>query len=172
MIADDIHGPAACRIDGRNLLAELRRRQFVHSGEHEIHGHLQLIAVLAIILLQLIDVFRPGFTNQYGAVLVGNFAQLAENVVHFRQLFVVFLVHIGIAVFVLAGKDWVVTKIGIFEQRIHGIETEASYTPLVPPAGHIEHGILHRGVAPVEVGLFAIEVVVVVLAGPWIELPG
>ena len=41
-----------------------------------------------------------------------------------------------------------------------------------PEAGDIEHGVVHRGIAPVEVGLLGVKIIVVRLAGFFVEGPG
>ena len=60
---------------------------------------------------------------------------------------------------------------GIFEQGIDGVEPKASDAAFVPPAGHVEHGVVHRGIAPVQIGLLRIEKVVVKLSGLRIHRP-
>ena len=128
--------------------------------------------MFAVIFLQLIDVFRPRLANQDGVVLIRHFAQILQHVVHARKFRVVFPLFIRIAELVRPRQHRIITKVRIFEDRIHGIEPEAGDPALVPPAGHIKHRLFDRGIVPVQVGLLRIKIVVVVLAGAGIELPG
>ena len=51
VVADDVDWPASGGIDGPDLATEFRRRNFVDRGEHQIHGHLQFVAMLAVVFL-------------------------------------------------------------------------------------------------------------------------
>ena len=68
-------------------------------------------------------------------------------------------------------KNWVILQLGVLKQSIHRIQPESRYAAFVPPAFNSEHGVLHRGISPVQIRLFRIEVMVVVLICRWIELP-
>src|SRR4029077_9175174 len=63
VVADYENRPSAGRINLRNLAAKLGRRKLVDRGKHEIHRHLTRVFVGAVVLLELIDVRRPGFAD-------------------------------------------------------------------------------------------------------------
>ncbi len=89
-----------------------------------------------------------------------------------RELVVVDLVLVRTAELVRAGEDGIVAQLGVLVQGVHGVEAKARDPALVPVAVDVEHRVLDFRVAPVQVGLFGIEVVVVPLARGGIELPG
>ena len=62
-----------------------------------------------------------------------------------------------------AGEDGLVAELGIFEEGGDGVETEAGYAAVEPETHGVEHGLFDGGVAPVEVGLLLVELVVVEL---------
>ena len=97
MVAEHEHWPPS-GVHASNLFAKFWRGKFVHAGKQKIHWHLQFIAVLAVVELQFIDVFRPGFPDQHRIRFIGHSAQLAQHVVDFGQLGVVLILHVGIAV--------------------------------------------------------------------------
>src|ERR1700730_7334050 len=90
----------------------------------------------------------------------------------FGEFGVVYAREVGAAELVFTGRRRVVGQVGIFEERVNGIETEAGNAALVPEARDVEHGVFYRGIAPVEVGLLGIKIVVIVLAGFFVEGPG
>ena len=171
MIADHEHGPTVSAIDGRNLAPEFGWGKFVDGGEHEVHGHLEFIAALAVVTVEFVDVGSPGLADEDGVRLVGNFAQLPQHLMNLGKIGVVFILHVGIALLVGAVKDGIVAQLGIFKEGVNGVEAEAGNAALVPPAGAIEHYFFNRGIAPVEVGLLGIEEVVIELIGGGIEGP-
>src|ERR1700676_2992646 len=91
---------------------------------------------------------------------------------HFGELGDVYAREVGAAELVFTGRRSIVGQAGIFEERVNGIETEAGNAALVAEARHVEHGVFYRGIAPVEVGLLGIKIVVIVLAGFFVEGPG
>ena len=78
---------------------------------------------------------------------------------------------LGSPILVLARQNGIVVQVGIFEERVDRVQAEARNAALVPPARDVEHRLLDRGIAPVQVRLFRIEKVVVPLSGGRIELP-
>src|SRR5690349_14713496 len=48
MVADHEHGPSASPVHSGNLPPEFRSRQFVYHAKHQVHRHLQFVAVLAV----------------------------------------------------------------------------------------------------------------------------
>ena len=64
-----------------------------------------------------------------------------------------------------------VGQVGVFKEGFDGIEAEAVYAEVEPEADGSEHGGLHFGVAPVEVGLLFEEKVVVILVGGFVVAP-
>src|SRR5207253_2490111 len=98
-------------------------------------------------------------------MLVSDRAQILQDFMHLGQLLVVLVLRFGIAVFVRSRKQGVIAEVGVFEQGIHRIQPEARDAPLIPPSGHFEHCFLDRRIAPVQIGLLGIEIMVVVLVG-------
>ena len=127
--------------------------------------------MVAVVLFEFTDVFGPGFTDQDSVVLVRNLSQVAENDVNFRQLGVVNLLLVRIAVFVQAGKDRVIAHLRVFEQGVNSVEAEARDSAFVPPARDVEHGVLHGGIVPVQIRLLRIEIVIIKLSGFLIKRP-
>ena len=125
MVADYKHRPASGGVDSRDLLPEFRRREFVDGHEHQIHGHLQFLAAVgAVVVLEFGNILGPGFANQYGVVLVRNFAQPLQYAMDLRQLGVVLAIHVGVAVLIGAGQNGIVLQAGIFEQGVDRIQAE------------------------------------------------
>ena len=124
-----------------------------------------------VVLLQLVDVVRPGFADQDCPVGIGGLAEPFQRVVDLRQLVVVLVVHVGVALLVLAGQDLVVLQVRVFEQRAHRIQTKAGNAALVPPLRGTVHRVGYRRITPVQVRLLWIEEVVIVLFGLAIPLP-
>src|SRR5438105_14187063 len=104
-------------------------------------------------------------------MLIGNLPQAAKDVMQLRQLAVVNVLHVGVAVAVLSWEHRVVLELRIFKQRVNRIQPESSHAAFVPPSRDIEHGLLYFGVAPVQVWLFWVEKVVIPLIRRWIEFP-
>src|SRR5215467_11155243 len=136
VVADDVDGPAARGVNGRDLAAKFRRRQLVDGGEHEVHRHLQFVIVFAVVLLEFVDVAGPGLADQNRVAFVGDLAKLFENIVNFGKLLVVEILFVRIAKFVCARKNGIVAKVGNFEQGVNSIEAKARHAALVPPASH------------------------------------
>ena len=96
---------------------------------------------------------------------------IAHHVVNFGQLLVVDLVRVREAEFFEARQKRIVFEVGIFKQRVDRVEAESRDAAFVPEAHAIQHRLAHFGIAPVQVGLLRIEIVVVILAGCWSERP-
>ena len=81
---------------------------------------LNLIELTAVRLVEFNDVGKFGFADQYRAagVIVHQTAYFSVGVVHFRQIARVFVLDIGIAVRVGAGKDWIVVQAGRYRYRV------------------------------------------------------
>ena len=73
---------------------------------------------------------------------------------------------------VLVFDDAFVGQAGILEEGVNGVEAEAAYAAFQPKANDFFEGLVDFGVVPVQVRLLYIELVVVVLAGLLIPLPG
>ncbi len=90
---------------------------------------------------------------------------------HLRELGVVLVLRIRIALLVGAGQDGVVGQFRIFKKSVDRIKAEAGDAAFVPPPRGVEHGFLKRRIAPVQIRLLGVEVVIVVLLGGGIEFP-
>src|SRR5713101_6093873 len=90
---------------------------------------------------------------------------------HFGELGVVLVLQIRIALLVGAGQDRIVGQLWVFEERVYGVETKTGDAALVPPAVGVEHGLLDRGIAPVQIRLLGVKIMIVVLLGGGIEFP-
>src|ERR1700678_17540 len=115
MIADDISGPAAGGFGERDLFAEIGSGKFINRTEHEIHRELDFIVMSAVVLLQLGGAVGVGLAYQNGIAFVGNASQAAENVVIFRQLVIVFVLHIRVAHFIFPGQNRIVVQLRVLE---------------------------------------------------------
>ena len=78
VVTEHVHRPAN-RIHAGDLLAKFGCGEFIDPGKQEIHWHLQFIAVLAVVLLQFVDIFRPSFPDQYRVILVRNLSQPLQH---------------------------------------------------------------------------------------------
>ena len=81
-------------------------------------------------------------------------------------------VAVGFGIRDRGGGGRVVTEFRVLHQEVGHVDAEPVHPAVEPEAHHPMHRRLHRGVAPVEVGLLGQEGVQVVLAGGRIPLPG
>ena len=65
----------------------------------------------------------------------------------------------------------VVAQQVVLDHVIDDVDTETVHSPVEPEPQDIEHCLLDSGIAPVQVGLFLEERVVVILARGLVELP-
>ncbi len=146
-------------------LAKFRGVEFVDVGYLEVHGELDLVVVLAVHLGELEDVGFVGFADEDGVagIFVDDLAHLAQHVVNFGEVVGVFVLDVRVAEGVEAGLDGVVVEVGVFEEARDGVDAEAVDPFVHPEAEDVHHGLHDFWVAPVEVGLLDVEVVVVVL---------
>src|ERR1700737_985253 len=92
---------------------------------------------------------------------------------HLRQFGVGLVLLDGITVRILSGaNDRIIVQARVLKERIHRVQPEAGYAALVPPAAHLEHRVLDRRIAPVQVWLFGIKKMIVILVCAGIERPG
>src|SRR5260370_14699126 len=116
VVADDKSRPTRGGIDRCNLLAEFGGRQFVDRGKQKIHGQLEFVIAFAVVGIQFRDIRRPGLADQNRVVFIRNLAQSAQDVVHFGQLLVVFLLFDRIAEGVFFGtENGIVVQLWIFK---------------------------------------------------------
>ena len=78
-----------------------------------------------------------------------------DDVVHFRQVVGVDVAQVGVALGVGAAARRLIAQLLVFKQRGHRIQAEAGDSPIQPETHGVEHGVLDRGIAPVQVGLLA-----------------
>ncbi len=78
---------------------------------------------------------------------------------------------VGITLGVEAAGFRLVAELGVFEEGGDGVETEAGYAAVEPEAHGVEAGFLDGRVAPVEVGLLNVELVIVELVDRRDPLP-
>ena len=88
-----------------------------------------------------------------------------------RQIVRVFVGDIWIAISILPGQDGVVMQIRVFKQARHGVDSKPCHATAEPEAHGVVHGVPDLGIAPVQIGLFRVEVMVVILVGDWVEFP-
>jgi hypothetical protein len=103
--------------------------------------------------------------------MVGSSADLAKDVVDFGKIVGELVLNVAVAEGVVAGKDRVVVQVGVFEKTGDRIETKAGDAFVEPEAHDVVHGFAHFWIAPVEVGLLHVEVMVIVLARRGVEGP-
>ncbi len=102
-------------IHGGKVLAVLIRGVSLELRHHQVHGQLQFVVVLAVVVLELRNVGGPRFADQDGAKFVGRAAQFAHHIVYFRQFLVVLLLHVRPAEFISARQHRIVGELRIFE---------------------------------------------------------
>ena len=108
----------------------------------------------------------PGFADEHGVVFVGDFAKVLQRAMNLRQFGVVLaLRNRGRPNLSVPGFGGLSVRLGSSNKRVDGIEAETGNAALVPEAGDVQHGVVDRGIAPVQVGLLGIEIVVIPLAG-------
>ncbi len=171
VIGDHVYRPMTGSVHSGDVLAVLIRGETLEFRHHQVHGQLQLVLVLAVIILELRNISGPRFTDQHGSIFVGHTAQFAHHFMYLRKFLVVLLVHVRPAKFVRSRKNGIVGQGRIFKERIYGIETKAGNATLVPEPRYVQHRLFHRGIPPVQVRLLGIKVVVIILIRLRVELP-
>ncbi len=153
--------------------AELRCGEFVDVSNLKIHRQLNLIIRAAVHLGELCDIWLIGLTDQHriSGILVHDLSHFAQHLMNFRQVVCVLVRDLRIAISVLPGQYRVVMQIGVFKQARDGINSKPGHAPVEPEAHGVVHRLPHLGIAPVQIGLFRVEVMVVILVGDWVECP-
>jgi hypothetical protein len=90
---------------------------------------------------------------------------------HLWQIVGVLVTHVGIALRVDAALFRIVAQLRIFEEVWDGVETEAGDPAIEPELHRAEHRLFDCGIAPVEVGLRLVELVVIELVDRRNPLP-
>ena len=90
---------------------------------------------------------------------------------HFGQIIRVFVLDIGIAERILARKNRIIVQVRIFEESRDRIHAKSCRATIQPEAQHVIHCFAHFWVAPVQVRLLNIEIVVIPLSGLGVEGP-
>ena len=154
--------------------AEAGGGKLVDVGDLKIHGQLDFVELAAVHLGEFGDVGLVGFADEHGiaGIFIDHLPHLAQYFVHFRQVVGVLVLDVLVAVGVCSGQKRVVVEIRIFEEARDGVEAEAGDAAIQPEAHHVVHRFADFGIAPVEVGLLGIKMVVIELAGPRVEFPG
>ena len=65
----------------------------------------------------------------------------------------------------------IVSELIVFHDVPNHVDAEAVDAAIEPEAEHIEHGVLHFGIAPIEIGLLFQKSVVIILARLLVEFP-
>ena len=156
-------------------LAELGGGELVEVGDLEVHGKLDFVAVGAVHLGEVGDGGLVGFGDKdgLGGVAVGELAELAEDLVGLGEVVGVLVLDVAVAEGVCSrggrGRPW---RSGSSKRR----DTASMRKPAMPLSSQNfmtpYMALRTLGVAPVEVGLLGIEIVVVVLAGGGVGGPG
>ena len=151
----------------------------MEADEH-VHGELQLVLRgAAVPLVELGGVGEVGFADEdalagifIGRIFVHHGAHAAEDVVDLGEIVGVDVVELGVALGVEAGcGDGFVAELRVFEEGGDGVEAEAGDAAVEPEVHGVEHGFFDGGVAPVEVGLLLVELVIVELVDGGDPLP-
>ena len=114
------------------------------------------------------SVMRTGSPGYWATTL----RRRREDVVHLRVVVGVLVLDVAVAVGVVSGQVGVVVEVGVFEEARDGVDAEAVDALVHPEAEDVGHGFLDLRIAPVEVGLLLVEVVVVPLTGLLVVGPG
>jgi len=95
----------------------------------------------------------------------------AQNFVDFRQVVRVFVRDISVTVGILPWENRIIVEIGIFKQTRDRVDSKPGHAAFQPEAHSVIHGFAHLRIAPVQVGLLGIKMVVVILIGGGVKLP-
>ena len=90
---------------------------------------------------------------------------------HFRQIVGVFVLDVAIAIGVVAGQIGIIVQIRVFVEARDRINAKTGNAALHPEIEHTIHRLVDFGVAPVQIRLLHIEIVVVVLPRLLVPLP-
>ena len=112
-----------------------------------------------------------GHEHRVAGIFVDDTADFFEDVVNLGQIIGVFVLDVAIAIGIVTGQIGIVVQVRIFVEARDCIDAEACNAALHPEVEHAIHGLVNFGIAPVEIGLLHIEIVVVVLARLLIPLP-
>ena len=146
----------------------------VKADEH-VHGELKLVLRWAAVpFFEFGGVGEVGLADEdsVAGVLVDHGAHAADDVVDLGEEVGVDVFVVGVALGVGAGEDGLVAELGIFKEGGDGVETKAGDAAVEPELHGAKHGFFDSRVAPVEVGLLLVELVIVELVDGGLPLPG
>ena len=156
-------------------LTEKRGIELVAESHQRIHRQLQLVALRAPVpRVEVGGIRHVGLADQQpsAAVAVDHGTHAADDVVHLREIVGVGVLEVGIALGVGAAERRLIAQLRILEQRRDRIEAESGDAAIQPEAHGAEHRLLDLRIAPVEIRLLAVELVVVELVDRRHVLPG
>jgi hypothetical protein len=130
--------------------------------EFEIEGQVQLVGAVAAITRGQTGSLAHHFAHRHPlGVTVEEAPQVAK---HPPQLRLVQVVEVPLPLIAAQPESrGVLAELRLFEIGVDHVQPEAIYPALKPELHHLEHPRAHFGVAPVQVGLFLEEEMVVVL---------
>jgi hypothetical protein len=177
MIAEHPIGPAAGRQRRFIVRDQHRQRAGVprRLDQLEVEGQMHLGRSQSVIVHQLFD--RQVYLADQHAIAgigIGDSAHFLRDIMHLR---LIRGMHLKNAVHL--AHRWQIGQVGRIVRealRLHHVpqhvNPEAIDTAIEPEAQHVHHRRAHRRVAPVEIGLFLEEGVVIILPGRRVPGPG
>src|SRR5260370_18528101 len=144
--------------------SEFRGGKTVDVGDLKVHWQLDFI-VVAVHSGELRDVRLVGFADQDGItwILVDDAPHFPQNFMNLRQVVGVFVLDVWITIGILPRQNRIVVQAGILKETGDRVNPKASHSAIKPEAHHVIHGLSNLRVAPIQVGLFCVEILVAIL---------
>src|SRR2546423_10753309 len=135
---------------------------------------MNFIIVGAVHFDEILNGGLVGLADQHGIawIAVREAAHFSEHVMYFGQIVRVLVLNVGIPESIFARKDGIIMKIGVFKKPGNSIYAESRRAPIEPEAHDVIHCFTHFRIAPIQVRLLYIEIVVIPLTGFLVEGPG
>src|SRR5215472_13128847 len=123
------------------------------------------MSLSAVPLQQFASVRQIGFADQnpIAWIAIDQSTHATLDVVNLWQHVGVFVVEVWIALRVKAAQHGLIAKLWIFKQSWYCVKAEPGDTSVEPEAQNLEHRFFYIWVAPIEIGLLFIKLVVIEL---------
>ncbi len=127
----------------------------------------------AVPLIEVGGVGEIGLADEdaVAGISVDHGAHAADDAMNLGEVVGVDVFEVGIALGVECRRFRARCGVAVFEECGDGVEAEAGDAAVEPEAHGVEHGLLDGGIAPVEVGLLHVELVIVELLDGGDPLP-
>ncbi len=145
----------------------------VETDQH-VHRKLQFVVCGSTVpFVEFCGVGQIGFANEdaVAGILRHHRTHATDDVVDLGQVVGVDVAYFRVALGVGVAEHGVIAELGIFEEIWNGVKAEAGDASIQPELHGSEHRFFDGGIAPVEVGLLLVELVVIELVHGWDPLP-